>query len=134
MHCAKGTIELTSSKGERFEVGIAVTTATRLTTFLVDGKFVGDNIHLVKDFPDVFPEKLPGMPPDREVEFVINLLPGTAPTSKWPYKVYVEELKELKKHLTELQEAGIFVRVLTLGSTGVICTEEGWITTDVRGL
>jgi hypothetical protein len=89
---------------------------------------------LVKDFPDVFPEELPGMPPDREVEFVINLLPGTAPTSKWPYKVYVEELKELKKHLTELQEAGIFVRVLTLGSTGVICTEEGWITTDVRGL
>jgi hypothetical protein len=134
MHCAKGSIELTSSKGERFEVGIAVTTATRLAAFLVDGKFVGDNIRLVKDFPDVFPEELPGMPPDREVEFVINLLPGTAPTSKWPYKVYVEELKELKKHLTELQEAGIFVRVLTLGSTGVICTEEGWITTDVRGL
>jgi hypothetical protein len=134
MHYAKGSIELTSSKGERFEVGIAVTTATRLAAFLVDGKFVGDNIRLVKDFPDVFPEELPGMPPDREVEFVINLLPGTAPTSKWPYKVYVEELKELKKHLTELQEAGIFVRVLTLGSTGVICTEEGWITTDVRGL
>jgi hypothetical protein len=134
MHYAKGSIELTSSKGERFEVGIVVTTATRLATFLVDGKFVGDNIRLVKDFPDVFPEELPGMPPDREVEFVINLLPGTAPTSKWPYKVYVEELKELKKHLTELQEAGIFVRVLTLGSTGVICTEEGWITTDVRGL
>ena len=55
MHCAKGTIELTSSKGERFEVGIAVTTATRLATFLVDGKFVGVNIRVVKDFPDVFP-------------------------------------------------------------------------------
>jgi hypothetical protein len=76
IHCAKGTIELTSSKGERFEVGIAVTTATRLAAFLVNGKFVGDNIRVVKDFPDVFPEELPGTPPDTEVEFVIDLLPG----------------------------------------------------------
>jgi hypothetical protein len=106
MHYAKGTIELTSSKGERFEVGIAVTTATRLATFLVDGKFVGDNIRVVKDFPDVFLEELPGMPPDREVEFVIDLLPGTTLTSKRPYEVFVEELKELKKQLTELQEVG----------------------------
>jgi hypothetical protein len=57
-------------------------------------------------FPDVFPEELPGMPPDREVEFVIDLLPGTAPISKRPYRMSVEELKELKKQLTELQEAG----------------------------
>jgi hypothetical protein len=42
----------------------------------VDGKFVGDNIHVVKDFPDVFPEELPGVPPDTEVEFVIDPLPG----------------------------------------------------------
>jgi hypothetical protein len=54
MHCAKGTIELTSSKGERFEVGIVVATATRLATFLVDGKFVGVNICVVRDFLDVF--------------------------------------------------------------------------------
>jgi hypothetical protein len=72
---AKGTIELTSSKGERFEVGIAVTTATRLAAFLVDGKFVGVNIRVVRDFPDVLPEELPWMPPYREVEFVINPLP-----------------------------------------------------------
>ena len=67
---------------------------------------MGDNIRAVRDFPDVFPEELPGMPPDREVEFVIDLLPGTAPISKQPYKMSVEELKELKKQLTELQEAG----------------------------
>jgi hypothetical protein len=75
IHCAKGTIELTSSKGEIFEDGIAVTTATRLATFLVDEKFVGGNIHTVRDFPDVFPEELPRMPPYREVEFVIDPLP-----------------------------------------------------------
>jgi hypothetical protein len=46
------------------------------------------------------------MPPEREVEFVIDLLPGTAPISKRPYRMSVEELKELKKQLAELQEAG----------------------------
>ena len=96
MHCAKGSIELTSSKGERFEVEIAVTTTIRLAAFLVDGKFVGVNIRVVRDFSDVFPEELSGMPPYREVEFVIDLLPRTAPISKQPYKMSVEELKELR--------------------------------------
>jgi hypothetical protein len=50
----------------------------------------------------VFPEELLGMPPDREVEFVIDLLPGTAPISKRPYRMSIEELKEVKKQLTEL--------------------------------
>jgi hypothetical protein len=46
--------------------------------FLVDEKFVGDNIRVVKDFPDVFLEESPGMPPYREVEFVIDPLLRTA--------------------------------------------------------
>jgi hypothetical protein len=61
---------------------------------------------VVRDFLDIFPEELPGMPPYREVEFVIDLLPGTAPISKRPYRMSVEELKELKKQLTALQEPG----------------------------
>jgi hypothetical protein len=104
--CGRGTVELTSSKRERFEVEVVVTTTIRLAAFLVDEKFVDDNIHAVRDFPDVFPEELLGMPPDTEVEFVIDLLPGTTPISKRPYRMSVEELKELKKHLTELQEVG----------------------------
>jgi hypothetical protein len=65
------------------------------------------------------------MPPDREVEFVIDLLPGTAPISKRPYRMAVEELKELKKQLTELQEAG-YIRPSSSpwGSASSICTEE----------
>jgi hypothetical protein len=59
------TVELTSSKGERFEVEIIVTASTRPAVFLVDGKFVGNNIRVVRDFPDVFLEELPRMPPDR---------------------------------------------------------------------
>jgi hypothetical protein len=60
---------------------------------------------VVREFPNVFLEELPRMPPDREVEFVIDLLPRTAPISKRPYRMSVEELKELKKQLTELQES-----------------------------
>jgi hypothetical protein len=70
---------------------------------------------VVRDFSDVFPEELPRMPPNREVEFVIDLLPKTTPTPKWPYRMPVEELKELKKQLTELQEAGYIRPSLHLG-------------------
>jgi hypothetical protein len=73
--------------------------------YFIAEEFVSDNIRVVIDFPDVFPEELPGMPSDREVEFVMDLLPGTAPISKRPYRMSIEELKELKKQLTELQEA-----------------------------
>jgi predicted aspartyl protease len=96
IHCARGTVELTSPKGERFKVMINITASTRPAIYLVDGKFVGRNIHVVRDFPDVFQEELPGMPPYREVEFVIYLLPGAAPISKRPYRMSVEELKEFK--------------------------------------
>jgi hypothetical protein len=54
-------------------------------------------------FSHVFPEELLGMPPYREVEFLIDPLPGTAPTFKRPYRMTVEELKELKKQLAKLQ-------------------------------
>jgi hypothetical protein len=106
IQCGRGTVELTSPKGERFEVEITVTTSSRRVMFFITEEFVGNNIRVVRDFPDVFPEDLPGMPPDREVKFVIDLLPGTAPISKRPYRMSIEELKELKKQLTELQEAG----------------------------
>ena len=43
------------------------------------------------EFPDVFPDDLPGMPPDRDIEFVIDLLPRTAPISKRPYRMVVNE-------------------------------------------
>jgi hypothetical protein len=62
-----------------------------------------EDIRVVQDFPDVFPEELPGMPPDRDIEFNIELLPGTPPISKRPYRMPVNELVELKKQIAELQ-------------------------------
>jgi hypothetical protein len=63
-------------------------------------------IRVVSDFPDVFPEELPGMPPERKVEFAIELIPGIAPISKRAYRVSRPELVELKKQIVELLEKG----------------------------
>jgi hypothetical protein len=47
------------------------------------------DIHVVCEYPDVFPDNLPGMPPDRDIEFLIELQPGTAPISKRPYRMWL---------------------------------------------
>ncbi|KAL5744255.1 hypothetical protein ACOSQ2_027371 [Xanthoceras sorbifolium] len=67
------------------------------------------NIPTVCDFPDVFPEELPDLPPEREVEFVIDVILGTAPISVAPYRMAPAELKELKLQLQELLDKG-FIR------------------------
>ncbi|KAL4023009.1 hypothetical protein IC575_016756 [Cucumis melo] len=59
-----------------------------------------------KEFLDVFPDDLSGLPPDREIEFTIELLPGTAPISQAPYRMAPSELKELKMQLQELVDKG----------------------------
>jgi hypothetical protein len=68
-----------------------------------------EEIPIVWEFVDVFPEELPGIPPDREIEFTIDLLPDTAPISKAPYRMAPLELKELKDQLQELLDKG-FIR------------------------
>ena len=55
-----------------------------------------EQLSVVNEFMDVFLEELPGLPPDREVEFVIDVFPGTAPISVTPYRMALAELKELK--------------------------------------
>nr|GEZ48791.1 putative reverse transcriptase domain-containing protein [Tanacetum cinerariifolium] len=64
---------------------------------------------IVSEFPDVFPDELPGIPPVREVEFNIELIPGAEPISKAPYRMSPVKLKELKDQLWELLERG-FIR------------------------
>jgi hypothetical protein len=65
-----------------------------------------EDIRVVQDFPDVFPEELSTMPPDRDIEFLIELLPGTPPISKRSYRMPVNELVELKNQIAELQAKG----------------------------
>jgi hypothetical protein len=68
-----------------------------------------EEIRVVQEYLDVFPKELPGMPPDHDIEFLIELLPGTPPISKRPYRMPINELVELKKQIAELQAKG-FIR------------------------
>src|ERR1044072_5537296 len=68
-----------------------------------------EEIPVVRDFPDVFPEELPGMPPDRCVEFIVDLIPGTTPISRRLYRISPHELADLKTQLEALLDKG-FVR------------------------
>ncbi|XP_071705028.1 uncharacterized protein [Rutidosis leptorrhynchoides] len=68
-----------------------------------------ENIDVVREFPDVFPDELQGLPPVREVEFLIDLIPGSQPISKAPYRMAPLELQELKEQLQELIDCG-FIR------------------------
>ncbi|KAL8135127.1 hypothetical protein AgCh_009962 [Apium graveolens] len=65
------------------------------------------DIPVVNEFEDVFPENLTGLPPDREIEFAIELPPGMAPVSKAPYRLAPIEMKELASQLQELLDNGM---------------------------
>ena len=62
------------------------------------------NVPVVCEFPDVFPEELPELPPEREIEFCIDVVPGTDPISMPPYRMAPAELKELNEQLKKLLE------------------------------
>jgi hypothetical protein len=66
-----------------------------------------EHLLVVKEFADVFPEELPGMPPERELEFTIDLKPGTEPIARTPYRMSTPELQELKMQLKELLDLGL---------------------------
>ncbi|GJR71488.1 putative reverse transcriptase domain-containing protein [Tanacetum coccineum] len=68
-----------------------------------------DDIRVVRDFPEVFPDDLSGLPPVREIEFRIDLIPGASPVVKSPYRLAPSEMLELSNQLKELQEKG-FIR------------------------
>ena len=68
-----------------------------------------EDVPVINEFIEVFPEELPRIPPDREITFEIELLPGTTPISKAPYRMAPAELKELQTQLQELLDKG-FIR------------------------
>ena len=103
--CADKVVDLTNPEGVR------VTCHTRESgsdpmVFSMEAKSL-EEVPVVNE--SVFPEELPGMPPDRDIEFVIDLVPGTSPIAKRPYRMTASKLAELKKQLEELQRIG-FIR------------------------
>ncbi|GJY65239.1 putative reverse transcriptase domain-containing protein [Tanacetum coccineum] len=69
-----------------------------------------EGVPVVRDFPIVFPEDLPGVPPTGQVEFQIDLVPGAAPVARAPYRLAPSEMKELSDQLQELSDKG-FIRI-----------------------
>jgi hypothetical protein len=110
INCAKKSIKLTTSEGKDMEfviepVVIAKGVANRAKVNQLDAS-QGSEVPAVSEFPDVFPEELPGMPPDRDIDFVIELKPSTTPIYKTPYRMTTPELAELKEHIKILLEKG----------------------------
>lgn len=61
-----------------------------------------ENTHVLNEYKDVFPDEILGLPPRRDIDFTIDLVPGSVPISKTPYRLNILELKELKAQLQEL--------------------------------
>lgn len=110
-------------KGDHKPCGITLVSSTKATRALIKGEMGYlaylinkpkenvniDDVAVVTNFRDVSPEELNSLPPDREVEFAIEVIPGTMPISKAPYRMALAELKELKVELQELVDHG-FIR------------------------
>jgi hypothetical protein len=113
INCAKKSVKLTTLDGEELEfVAEPVVTAKGIANHAEINQLdasQGSEVPVVNEFPDVFPEELPGMPLDRDIEFVIELKPGTAPIYKTSFRMTTQELAELKEYIRELLEKG-FIR------------------------
>ena len=113
--CHKRTVKLVSPSGKKVVTKLYLPELEGACHHLsVDDKESNpiEAIRIVSEFPNVFPEELPGMSPERKVEFAIELIPGTAPISKRAYRVFGPELVELKKQIDELLEKG-YIRLST---------------------
>jgi hypothetical protein len=106
--CAKRAIRLTKEDGTIVEFSAAIPAEQVSLLNKVQGTSLNE-IRIAQEYPDVFPEELPGMPLDCDIEFMIELLPGMPPISKRPYRMPINELLELKKQIAELQSKG-FIR------------------------
>jgi hypothetical protein len=108
--CAKESVKLTTPDGKELEfVPEPVVTTKGIVNHAKVNQLdasQGSEVSVVSEFPDVFPEELPGMSPDRDIEFVIELMPGTTPIYMSTYRMATLELVVFKEHIRELLEKG----------------------------
>jgi hypothetical protein len=104
--CARKVISMTNSEGVQIEHITTMPSRKAYYRKSVSGPTL-DQVPVVCEYPDVFPEELPGMPPDRDIEFVIELIPGIAPIAQRPYRMNPQELEEFKKQLADMLSKGL---------------------------
>ena len=106
LSCDKRTVKLVSISGDELLVELVLSKPRKGSCHQITAHLEkiepSEAINVVPEFLDVFLEELPGMPPERKVEFAIELIPDTAPISKRAYRVYGLELVELKKQIDKL--------------------------------
>jgi hypothetical protein len=113
INCAKKPVKLTTLDGKELEfIAEPIVTAKGVAKYArvnhLDAS-QGPVVLVANEFLDVLPEELPGMPPNHDIEFVIDFMSGTATIYKSPYRMATLELAELKEHIKELLEEG-FIR------------------------
>jgi hypothetical protein len=118
--CAQRTIHLSAPDGQ--EVTVSASEPSGILCQMEARP--ADGIRVVSEFPDVFPDDLPGMPPDRDIEFSIDLLPGTAPIAKRPYRMAPVEHEEVKKTVDELLAKGYIRRSFSPWAFPVLLVEK----------
>jgi hypothetical protein len=102
IQCSRKAVKLTEKDGTSVEF-VAMVQPDQDSVLNQIKAIALEDIKVVREYPDVFPIELPSMPPDRDIEFLIELLPGTPPISERPYRMPINELEELKKQIAELQ-------------------------------
>jgi hypothetical protein len=99
------TVEIDSFDHETTILYLPQRECNNSCAYAIEGIKLKD-IPIVCEYPDAFPDDFPGMTPDRDIEFVIELQPGTAPISKRPYRMPPNELADLKIQLQDLLDKG----------------------------
>src|SRR3954466_8501970 len=114
LYCGTKSVQLFHPSGKIVNHTTQITRDVETQIFMLNALNVSpldgiENVPVVRDFPDVFPKELPGIPPVREVEFVIDLKPGTVSIAKRPYKMPPHHILELEKEIDEALQKG-FIR------------------------
>jgi hypothetical protein len=110
MDCAKKAVKLTTGDGQEIEYIVEPLITHQGATNQIQLNQLefekNQDVRVVDEYPDVFPEELLGMPPDHDIEFVIELVPRTAPIYKSPYRMSDKQLAKLREQIQELQGKG----------------------------
>jgi hypothetical protein len=110
MDCAKKAVKLTTGDGQEIEYIVEPLITHQGATNQIQLNQLefekNQDVRVVDEYPNVFPEELLGMPPDHDIEFVIELVPRTAPIYKSPYRMSDKQLAKLREQIQELQGKG----------------------------
>jgi hypothetical protein len=135
--CARKAVRLTKKDGTTVEF-IAMVQPDQDSMLNQTKAAALEDIRVVQEYHDVFPEELPGMPPDRDIELLIELLRGTPPISKRSYRMPVNELVELKKQIVKLRAKGSIRPSSSPWGAHVLFVEKKdgtqWMCVDYRSL